>query len=94
MASPAEPVTTDRPERSFEPCVAWTWNPTWPTKPPRKTAAGPGRVSLPSSEPRSTPKVPGSRRIDVLQRVVWPLIFLLAVPVFGLLYRVLTTAPG
>ena len=33
-------------------------------------------------------------RIDVLQRVIWPLIVLLAVPVFGLLYRVLTTAPG
>ena len=36
-------------------------------------------------------------RIDVLQRVVWrviwPLIVLLAVPVFGLLYRVLTAAP-
>ena len=36
--------------------------------------------------------------IDVLQRVIWrviwPLIVLLAVPVFGLLYRVLTTAPG
>ena len=34
-------------------------------------------------------------RIDVLQRVIWrviwPLIILLAVPVFGLLYRVLTT---
>ena len=37
-------------------------------------------------------------RIDTLEkvvwRVIWPLIVLLAVPVFGLLYRVLTTAPG
>ena len=39
-----------------------------------------------------------SSRIDVLQgviwRVVWPLIVLLAVPIFGLLYRVLTAAQG
>ena len=37
-------------------------------------------------------------RIDDLQkvvwRVIWPLIALLAVPVFGLLYRVLTNPPG
>ena len=37
-------------------------------------------------------------RIDTLEkvvwRVIWPLIVLLAVPVFGLLYRVLATAPG
>ena len=37
-------------------------------------------------------------RIDDLQkvvwRVIWPLIVLLAVPVFGLLYRVLTNPPG
>lgn len=33
-------------------------------------------------------------RIDVLQRVIWPLIGLLATTVFGLLYRVITTAPG
>ena len=37
-------------------------------------------------------------RIDTLEkvvwRVIWPLIVLLAVPVFGLLYRVLTTASG
>ena len=37
-------------------------------------------------------------RIDTLEkvvwRVIWPLIVLLAVPVFGLLYRVLTTTPG
>ena len=26
-------------------------------------------------------------RIDVLQRVIWPLIILLGVPVFGLLYK-------
>ena len=30
-------------------------------------------------------------RIDVLQRVIWPLIGLLATTVFGLLYRVLTS---
>ena len=39
-----------------------------------------------------------SSRIDTLEkvvwRVIWPLIVLLAVPIFGLLYRVLTTAPG
>ena len=33
-------------------------------------------------------------RIDVLQRVIWPLIGLLATTVFGLLYRVITVAPG
>ncbi len=37
-------------------------------------------------------------RIDTLEkvvwRVIWPLIILLAVPVFGLLYRVLTDAPS
>ena len=33
-------------------------------------------------------------RIDVLQRVIWPLIVLIATTVFGLLYRVLTAAPG
>ena len=31
---------------------------------------------------------------QVIWRVIWPLIVLLAVPVFGLLYRVLTTTPG
>ena len=35
-----------------------------------------------------------SARIDVLQRVIWPLIGLLATTVFGLLYRVVTAAPG
>ena len=30
----------------------------------------------------------------VVWRVIWPLIGLLATTVFGLLYRVLTTAPG
>ena len=30
-------------------------------------------------------------RIDTLQRVIWPLIVLLASTVFGLLYRVFTT---
>ena len=29
-----------------------------------------------------------------LQRVIWPLIVLLATTVFGLLYRVIITAPG
>ena len=37
-------------------------------------------------------------RIDDMRqtvwRVIWPLIVLLAVPVFGLLYRVLTNPPG
>ena len=33
-------------------------------------------------------------RIDVLQRVIWPLIGLLATTVFGLLYRVVTAATG
>ena len=33
-------------------------------------------------------------RIDVLQRVIWPLIVLLTTTVFGLLYRVIITAPG
>ncbi|MCY4585468.1 MAG: hypothetical protein OXB98_05460 [Bryobacterales bacterium] len=31
-------------------------------------------------------------RIDTLQRVIWPLVVLLASTVFGLLYRVLTVA--
>ena len=31
---------------------------------------------------------------QVIWRVIWPLIVLLAVPVFGLLYKVLTTPPG
>ncbi len=31
---------------------------------------------------------------QVVWRVIWPLIVLLAVPVFGLLYRVVTAAPG
>ena len=30
-------------------------------------------------------------RIDMLQKVIWPLIGLLATTVFGLLYRVLTS---
>ncbi|MDE0165552.1 MAG: hypothetical protein OXH92_22070 [Bryobacterales bacterium] len=30
-------------------------------------------------------------RIDTLQRVIWPLVVLLASTVFGLLYRVLTS---
>ena len=33
-------------------------------------------------------------RIDVLQRVIWPLIGLLATTVFGLLYRVVTASAG
>ena len=33
-------------------------------------------------------------RIDVLQRVIWPLIGLLATTVFGLLYRVVIATPG
>ena len=33
-------------------------------------------------------------RIDVLQRVIWPLIGLLATTVFGLLYRVVIAAPS
>ena len=33
-------------------------------------------------------------RIDALQRVIWPLIGLLATTVFGLLYRVVIAAPG
>ena len=32
-------------------------------------------------------------RLDDLRQVIWPLIVLLAVPVFGLLYKVLTTTP-
>ena len=36
-----------------------------------------------------------SSRIDTLQRVIWPLVVLLATTVFGLLYRVLTVLqPG
>ena len=37
-------------------------------------------------------------RIDTLEKVVWqviwPLIVLLAAPIFGLLYKALTAAPG
>ena len=33
-------------------------------------------------------------RIDVLQRVIWPLVGLLATTVFGLLYRVVIATPG
>ena len=33
-------------------------------------------------------------RIDVLQRVIWPLIGLLATTVFGLLYRVVIATPS
>lgn len=33
-------------------------------------------------------------RIDTLQRVIWPLVVLLASTVFGLLYRVLTVSPS
>ena len=42
-------------------------------------------------------KTQGARIDDLRQvvwRVIWPLIVLLAVPVFGLLYRVVTAAPG
>ena len=42
-------------------------------------------------------KAQGARLDDLRQviwRVIWPLIVLLAVPVFGLLYKVLTTPPG
>ena len=35
-----------------------------------------------------------SARIDVLQRVIWPLIGLLTTTVFGLLYRVVIATPG
>ena len=41
-------------------------------------------------------KTQGARLDDLRQviwRVIWPLIVLLAVPVFGLLYKVLTTTP-
>ena len=31
-----------------------------------------------------------SARIDVLHRVIWPLIILLVAPIFGLLYKALT----
>ena len=33
-------------------------------------------------------------RIDMLQKVIWPLIGLLATTVFGLLYRVVMAPPG
>ena len=33
-------------------------------------------------------------RIDTLQKVIWPLIVLLATTVFGMLYRVLIASPG
>ena len=33
-------------------------------------------------------------RIDTLQRVIWPLVVLLASTVFGLLYRVVTASAG
>ena len=34
MATPTEPATTEPAGAlSFEPCVAWTWTPTWPTWP-------------------------------------------------------------
>ena len=42
-------------------------------------------------------KTQGARIDDLRQvvwRVIWPLIVLLAVPVFGLLYSVVTAAPG
>ncbi len=42
-------------------------------------------------------KTQGARIDDLRQvvwRVIWPLIVLLAIPVFGLLYRVVTAAPG
>ncbi len=55
------------------------------------------RLEAQINEVKAEIKAQGARIDDLRQvvwRVIWPLIVLLAVPVFGLLYRVLTTTPG
>ena len=52
------------------------------------------RLEAQITEVKAEIKVQGARIDDLRQvvwRVIWPLIVLLAVPVFGLLYRVLTS---
>ena len=51
------------------------------------------RLDARITEVRAEIKAQNSR-IDVLQRVIWPLIGLLATTVFGLLYRVVIATPG
>ena len=52
-----------------------------------------GAIESQITEVRAEIKAQNSR-IDVLQRVIWPLIGLLATTVFGLLYRVVIATPG
>ena len=53
-----------------------------------------------NAEIRAEVKAQGARiealgsRIDMLQKVIWPLIGLLATTVFGLLYKALTGSPS
>ena len=97
MASPAEPVTTEPTGAHFRALRSVDVEPNLAYE-----AAGPGEnviaaigAKIDSQGVRIEAEIKAqTARIDVLQRVIWPLIVLLAVPVFGLLYRVLTTAPG
>ena len=106
MASPAEPVTTEPTGALFpalrsvdvEPNLAYE------AAEENRRRAGENVVAVLGAKidaqgARIEAEIKAqTARIDVLQRVIWrviwPLIVLLAAPVFGLLYRVLTTAPG
>ena len=106
MASPAEPVTTEPTGALFRALrsVDVEPNPAYEAAEENRRRAGENVVAVLGAKidaqgARIEAEIKAqTARIDVLQRmiwrVIWPLIVLLAVPVFGLLYRVLTTAPG
>ena len=81
---------------------SYAWQPGRTSSPPlepRSTPKAPGsmsnflKIESQITEVRAEIKAQNSR-IDVLQRVIWPLIGLLATTVFGLLYRVVIVTPG
>ena len=102
MASPAEPVTTEPTGALFRALRSVDVEPNlaYEAAEENRRRAGENVVAVLGAKidaqgARIEAEIKAqTARIDVLQRVIWPLIVLLAVPVFGLLYRVLTTAPG
>ena len=106
MASPAEPVTTEPTGALFRALRSVDVEPNlaYEAAEENRRRAGENVVAVLGAKidaqgVRIEAEIKAqTARIDVLQRVIWrviwPLIVLLAVPVFGLLYRVLTTAPG
>ena len=101
MATPAEPATSAifRALRSVDvdPALAYEaaepGRTSSPPLEPRSTPKAPridvkfSQIEFQITEVRAEIKAQNSR-IDVLQRVIWPLIGLLATTIFGLLYRV------